>query len=96
MQNQARQWIERLLRKRSHYRQVFKPSASTEAVLADLRRFTGYGESPAVVSAVRQQVDPVATGIRIGRAEVMARIVQMLNIDDAQLLRLKEQAYDDE
>ena len=88
--------IDRILRQRSHYRATFKPCASTDAVLADLRRFTGYGESPAVVSPTRQQVDPVATGIRIGRAEVFARIVHMLHIDDAQLLKIKEQAHDND
>lgn len=91
-----RQLIDRILKLRSHYRAVFRPSGSADAVLADLRRFTGYGDSPAVVSTIRQQVDPMATGIRIGRAEVMARIVQMLHIDDSQLLRLKDQNYDDE
>jgi len=88
--------LKRILNRRSHYRAVFKPGASTDAVLADLRRFASYGESPIVVSTVRQQVDPIATAVRIGRAEMMARILHHLHIDDSQLLNLKEQANDDE
>lgn len=84
--------LQRILKRRSHYRATFQPGASTDAVLADLRRFSGYGESPVVVSMTRQQVDPIATAVKIGRAEVFARIVAHLNVDDAQLLKMKEDA----
>jgi hypothetical protein len=82
------------LRRRGHYRAVFE-SDSGKAVLADLKRFCGYGESPAVVSSLRQKVDIEATFLRIGRQEMFQRIVTQLNIDDAQLLRLKEAADQD-
>jgi hypothetical protein len=84
----------KFLRRRSHYRAVFE-SDSGKAVLADLKRFSGYMESPAVVSSLRQKVDVEATFIRIGRQEMFQRIITQLNIDDAQLLRLKEAADQD-
>ena len=86
-------FVQRILRRRSHYRAVFNPgNRSTEQVLADLRRFCRYGESPLVVSTVRQQADPIATAVQIGRQEVFQRIISHLYIDDAQLLQLKEEA----
>ncbi len=84
----------KFLRRRGHYRAVFE-SESGKAVLADLKRFCGYMESPAVVSQLRQKVDIEATFIRIGRQEMFQRIITQLNIDDAQLLRLKEAADQD-
>lgn len=86
--------FDKLLRRRGHYRAVFE-SDSGKAVLADLKRFSGYLESPAVVSPLRQKVDIEATFIRIGRQEMLQRIITQLNIDDAQLLRLKEAADQD-
>lgn len=83
--------IQRVLKRRSHYRAVFNGTPSAEAVLADLKRFCRYGESPLIVSPSLQQVDPVATGVQIGRQEVMQRILTHLHIDDAHLLNLKEQ-----
>lgn len=87
-------FIEKVLRRRSHYRAAFA-SPSGQRVLADLARFCRHGDSPIQVSLVRQQVDPVATAVRIGRQEVFQRILQHLHIDDAQLLRMKDQANDD-
>lgn len=84
----------KLLRRRGHFRTVFE-SDSGKAVLADLKRFSGYMESPAVISQLRQKVDIEATFIRIGRQEMFQRIITQLNIDDAQLLRLKEAAEND-
>jgi hypothetical protein len=81
----------KLLRRRGHYRAVFE-SESGKAVLADLKRFSGFMDGAAVISPLRQQVDVEATFIRIGRQEMFQRIVTHLNIDDAQLLRLQEQA----
>lgn len=86
--------FDRILRRRSNYRATFENVPGT-AVLADLKRFCGAGASPAVVSQLRQQVDIEATFIRIGRQEVFQRIVGHLNIDDAQLLKLKEEPHDD-
>lgn len=88
--------IQRILRRRSHYRRVFQDTGvSGEAVLADLRRFCRFGESPLTVSHTTQAADPFSTAVRIGRAEVFARIANMLHIDDAQLLKLKDTAEDE-
>lgn len=78
-----------LLRRRGRYREVFK-STSGLAVLADLKRFTRHGESPLVVSPATQVTDAMATGVRIGRQEVMQRILTHLHIDDRDLQNLKE------
>jgi hypothetical protein len=86
--------FDKILRRRSYYRATFQTDAARH-VLADLRRFCRYGESPLVVSSVRQQADPIATAVQIGRQEVFQRIVAHLHIDDAQLLKLKEEANDD-
>lgn len=43
-----------------------------------------------------QQADPFSTAVRIGRAEVFARIAYMLHMDDAQLLKLRDTAEEDE
>lgn len=85
---------DRILRRRSNYRATFDPVPGQQ-VLADLKRFAGYGSSPIVVSTLRQQVDPIATAVRIGRQEMFQRIIGHLNIDDADLLRLKEENHDD-
>jgi len=91
----ARAVLDRILRRRSHYRTAFA-SDSGRAVLADLKRFCGHATSPLVVSSLRQEADPFATAVRIGRLEVFQRIVTMLNIDDAQLMKLKEEATQDD
>lgn len=83
--------INRILKRRSHYRAAFQ-TESGKQVLADLARFCKYQQSPLVVSIVRQQVDPIATAVNIGRQEVLQRIQSFLHIDDATLLRLKDQA----
>lgn len=86
--------VQRILKRRSHYRAIFNGNPSAEAVLADLKRFCRWGESPLVVSPAHQQVDPVATGVQIGRQEVLQRILTHLHIDDAHLINLKEEAND--
>lgn len=86
--------IDRILRRRSYYRAAFGTVAG-EKVLADLRKFSRYGSSPLVVSNVRQQVDPIATAVRIGHQEMFARIVHHLHVDDAKLLQLQEEAIND-
>lgn len=91
-------YIESILRRRSHYRAVFNGAVSGEAVLADLKRFCRGMSSPVVISPGpgTQMVDPIATGIAIGRQEVFLRIISHLNMDDAQLLKLKEEVNDDD
>jgi len=77
-----------VLRKRQAYRALFAPGPATDIVLADLKSFCRGAKSPAVVSPVTRQMDPMATGIAIGRQEVWFRIVTNLNISDADLFKL--------
>lgn len=85
--------IDRILRRRSHYRETFRAGhASAQFVLADLRRFCKAGE-PALVIGTNGQTDVYATGMQAGRQEVFWRIASHLHLDDAQLLKLKE-TYD--
>lgn len=84
-------WIERLVRRRMHYRHTFgATNRSAQLVLADLRSFSKAGQ-PALVLGKDGQTDVYATGMMAGRQEVFWRIVHHLNLDDAQLLKLKEQ-----
>lgn len=86
--------VERILRRRSHYRATFAhPSAAH--VLADLKRFCRGMASPAVYSPQSGNIDPMATGIAIGRQEVWQRIVTHLRIDDAGLVNMKEEGDSD-
>lgn len=88
--------IDRILRRRSHYRTVFKPgSASTEAVLADLQRFC-FGNAPTIKYSQQGAVDPLASVAAAARQEVWLRIINHLNLDDSQLLKLKEEANHDD
>ena len=84
----------KILRRRSHYRAIFQPGPSRDAVLADLKRFCRFGKGAAVLGR-DGHTDIYATGMEAGRQEVFWRIVGHLDIDDAQLLQLKEQANDD-
>jgi len=70
-------------------------TVSGKAVLADLRRFCRYGESPLVVSSIRQESDQFATAVNIGRQEAFSRIAHMIHLDDAQLINLKEEAQNE-
>jgi hypothetical protein len=83
--------IDRILRRRSHYRAVFHPSASRDAVLADLARFCRADRIP-IVLGKDGHTDIYATGIEAGRQEVLKRILAHLDVDDSQLLRMKEEA----
>lgn len=89
--SQVRKYI---LRRRTAYRHTFMPggamTVATADVLTDLRRFCRGTATPAVVSPITQTVDPIATGIAIGRQEVFHRICQHLHVSDADLYRLVE------
>jgi hypothetical protein len=89
-------FLDRLLRRRAHYRHTFTlENRSSQLVLADLRRFCRAGE-PAIVLGKDGQTDVYATGMVAGRQEVFWRIAHHLHLDDAQLLKLKEQIDDDQ
>lgn len=80
--------LDRILRRRSHYRITFN-GVSGQAVLSDLRRFCRAGE-PTMVLGSNGQTDIYATGMAAGRQEVFWRIAAHLHLDDSQLLKLKE------
>lgn len=85
-----RDWI---LRRRNAYRAVFNPMGGelplvSKIVLADLRKIARAGGTPAMYSPQSGMVDPIATGIAIGRLEVFNRITQNIHLSDADLLLL--------
>ena len=82
--------IQLVLKRRQAYRAAFECPAG-QIVLADLRKFCRGTSTPAVVSRVTQQIDPIATGIAIGRQEVWFRIAQNLHLSDADIYRMVEQ-----
>lgn len=80
--------------RRLAYRQTFMPGGqatpAADIVLADLRRFCRASSSAAQLSPQSGMVDPIATGIAIGRQEVWHRIASNLHLSDADLYRLVE------
>jgi len=84
-----KKFFQLVLKRRSAYRALFQGPAS-ELVLADLQKFCRATTTPAVVSPVSRQVDPIATGIAIGRLEVWNRIRQNIAMTDSDLYRLME------
>lgn len=89
-----------ILRRRVAYRSVFMPggqmTVASQDVLTDLRRFCRGTTTPAVVSPITQTIDPIATGIAIGRQEVWHRICQHLHVSDADLYKLVDQTAETE
>lgn len=84
-----------ILRRRQAYRSLFLISdgelnIAAKIVLTDLRTFCRATSTPAVVSPISQTIDPIATGVLIGRLEVWHRITQNLHLSDADLYRLVE------
>lgn len=89
-------FIQRLLKRRLHYRHVFgADNQSARHVLADLRRFCK-PDQPAMVLGGNGQTDVYATGVAAGKQEVFWRIAHHLNLDDSDLLKLKETLDDHE
>lgn len=86
-------WNYRTAKRVSYYKAIFKGQFG-DAVLADLKRFCR-PHDPCIVVGSNGQTDSYATGMLAGRQEVFWRIAGHLNIDDAQLLKLKEQLEDD-
>lgn len=84
MYNQIRDFI---MRRRVAYRAVFSgPAADT--VLDDLKKFCRATTAPVVVSPISGMVDPMATGIAIGRLEVYHRIASHIHVSDADLYKI--------
>lgn len=80
----------RLQKRRGAYRAVFAPGPAVDVVMEDLRKFCRATTTPAVVSPITQQIDPIATGVAIGRLEVYHRIAQHIHISDADLYKTVE------
>lgn len=82
--------FQKLLRRRGAYRAVFRPGElATDMVLSDLRSFCRATTTPVAVAS-SGTVDPIATGIAIGRLEVWHRIAQQIHLSDADLYKLVE------
>lgn len=80
-----------ILKRRMAYRAVFDlNSKQTDIVLSDLRKFCRAHTTPAVMSQQTGTIDPVATGIAIGRLEVWHRITQHLHVSDEDMYRFVE------
>lgn len=100
MNERLRRLIESITRVRSGYRACCLDSKTGqltragEIMLADLRRFCRATTTPAVIGQ-NGMVDPIATGIAIGRLEVWHRFRENLYISDADLTRLVEQSEKD-
>lgn len=88
--------IDRLFRRRRNaYARLFKledgkPVGDARTVLADLKRFARLPDAPLVRSPGTGAADPLATGIMIGRQEVVNRILAHLHLTDAAYFNLKE------
>ena len=75
--------------RRNAYRALLTPgSVMADIVLDDLRQFCRATTTPAVVNRQSGMIDPIATGIAIGRLEVWHRIALNVNISDADLYRI--------
>jgi len=87
-----------VFRQRTAYRAIFTPGGQLNTaghiVLSDLRNFCKATTTPAVVSPQTQTIDPIATGIAIGRLEVWHRIASNIHLDDAQLYKLVDRQDD--
>lgn len=87
---------ERIFKVRGAYRALFllkdsgQPNPAAEIVLADLRRFCRASAAPAIFSQQSGMIDPIATGVAIGRQEVWHRIAQNLHLSDRDLIKMME------
>jgi hypothetical protein len=81
--------IRRLIqRRRGAYRIVFaQDQLASKIVLDDLKQFCRATSAPIAVSRQSGMVDPIATGISIGRQEVWHRIAQHIHVSDEDLYR---------
>lgn len=80
-----------IYKRRGAYKALFKiGTPAADIVLADLAQFCRARSTPAVFSQQSGTIDPIATGIAIGRLETWHRIASNLHISDADLYRLVE------
>jgi hypothetical protein len=86
-------------RRKHAYERLFKlidgaPAGDARTVLADLRRFARLPDAPIARSSVTGQTDALATGVMIGRQEVVNRILAHLHIDERALFNLRDETDD--
>lgn len=91
----VRNWFHNMLRLRGAYVETFKRNPFGDRVLADLSKFAQVGKSPMAVSPVTRMHDPMATGIMIGRQEVLQRIMRYIEMTDAQLMKIQGEIKDE-
>lgn len=88
--------IESQLRRHRHYRNAFakdgKLTRSGQVILADLKKFCRFGQSTAQVN--NYTIDPMTMALLEGRREVFLRIIGFLNLDEYELIKLKESLND--
>lgn len=82
------------------YRQCFQGpngelTPAAKIVLADLEKFASLVAGPAVVSPIARSTDVPATMQRVGRGEVVFRIVRYLHLPINTLLSITEDAEND-
>ena len=88
---------QRIFRKRMAYRALFNvDTPAAYIVMSDLRTFCRATSTPAIVSLTTQNIDPIATGIAIGRLEVWHRIAQNIHLSDADLYKLVDNNQENE
>lgn len=85
----------RLLRLSDAYKACFcdeagKLTPEGERVLRDLGKFAGFYSSPVKVSPISRTVDPLASMVSAGRAEVVRRVWGLIDLDPTKHPSLKE------
>lgn len=94
MINGLSEYWRRIFRRRSFYRDVFS-GPSAKHVLADLKRFSKYGQPPLQLDD-NGATNEMMTGIIIGRQEMLGRIFNHLHYDAEKIINLEEDQAPDE
>ncbi len=91
--------FQRLMFRRSlAYKQCFLDgdgnlTPAAKIVLADLNKFAAVG-SPTVISPVSRQTDVPATMQRVGRADVVSRVLRFIRVPISNLIDMSEAEND--
>lgn len=85
----------RLLRLSDAYKACFcgpdgKLTPEGERVLRDLGKFSTFNGSPVRVSPITRTIDPLASMVSAGRAEVVRRVWGLIDLDPTKHASLKE------
>ncbi len=93
MRDEVRKVWERIFRRRRAYRHIFKGEFAN-IVLADLKRFSRYGQPP-ISTDDKGATDMYKTGLIAGRQEVFSRILHHLHISDEKLINMRDDVAED-